>query len=295
MQRAMHDTVDEVARVTAPRASTATSPRAGTSTWRARSRRSRGSSELIAARPLVGVRRRGLRWLDRRRGAARLNAGRVPRRRLHAALRGDPPGPAGPRAGRGRRAVRHDDLRGHPRRRAHRPALRCQTGTVTADVVVRATEGFTPACPAAAHARPDLLADDRHRAAARLVLGRGRAGAPRDVQRRPPADHLRPAHGRRPPRLRRARRAVPLRLGDQAEFDRHARRARLAARDARRAVPRHRRRRRSPTAGVARSALPRDWCCSVGLDPTAGHGVGRRLRRRRGHARPTWPAARWPI
>ena len=66
-----------------------------------------------------------------------------------------------------------DDLRAHAGRRDH-AATRCapHRGTVTADVVVRATEAFTPRCPAMRRARgTDLLADDRHRAAARRRSG----------------------------------------------------------------------------------------------------------------------------
>ena len=86
-------------------------------------------------------------------------------------------------------------------------------GTVRAEVVVRATEGYTPRLPGLRRAvvpvyslmvATEPLSDD--------PLGLHRAGGPPVVLRRPPPDHLRPAHGRRPAGLRRSRSAVPLRL-----------------------------------------------------------------------------------
>ena len=69
---------------------------------------------------------------------------------------------------------RADRDRGRGRRPA--PEVRTARGTVTADVVVRALEGWTPTLPGStAGAGAGVLADDRHRAAGRVVLGRGRA------------------------------------------------------------------------------------------------------------------------
>ena len=49
-----------------------------------------------------------------------------------------------------------------------------------------------------AHAGPGVLTDDRHRAPARRVLGRGRTGPAGDLRRPPPPGHLRAAHRGRP-------------------------------------------------------------------------------------------------
>ena len=121
----------------------------------------------------------------------------------------DSPGPSSGRAPRSTSRPR--------RRRSNHDACVTPHGTIRADVVVRATEGFTPRLPGLRPSRrPGVLADGRHRAAAARRLGRDRTRRPRDVHRPAPPDHLRPAHRRRPPRLRRSRCAVPLRLVGEA-------------------------------------------------------------------------------
>ena len=103
-------------------------------------------------------------------------------------------------------------------------------------------------------------------------LGRDRAAPARDVQRPPPPDHLRPAHGRRPAGLRRPRRAVPLRLADPPGL-RPGRRA-----SSPRCTPRWST--CFPVLGDTAIThawggalgIARDWTASVGLDPATGLG-----------------------
>ena len=95
------------------------------------------------------------------------------------------------RAAPRRRAARpHVGRRGRPRR------VVTEHGRVRADVVVVATEAYTATLPGRRRDLvPAVLADGRHRAARRRPVGADRAGRPRDVPRRPPPHHLRPAHG----------------------------------------------------------------------------------------------------
>ena len=92
-------------------------------------------------------------------------------------------------------------------------------GVLRADVVVRATEGFTATLQGReADARAPLLADDRHGAPARGGVGRHRPPPAGDVQRRPPPHHLRAAHGGRAAGLRWPRRPLPLRFRGPTEL-----------------------------------------------------------------------------
>ena len=123
-------------------------------------------------------------------------------------------------------------------------------------------------------ARPgaDLLADRGDRAAARRGLGRDRAGRTRDVHRPPAPDHLRPAHRRRPARVRRPRARRTTSARDPPRASTASQRVfGAAAGDARRPVPGAAPTPRSPTRGVARSACPR-LVASVGLDRHTGIG-----------------------
>ena len=157
----------------APRASTATTPRAARSCWPAspvqlragpaRGRRGAGA----AGRPAAAVRRP-----RRASGSARPTCSAATYTPHCAAIH-----PA--RLVRGLAAAverrgRHDHERTPVT--AHRPPGACDTprGTVRAPIVVRATEGYTPRLPGLRRAiAPGLLADDRDRAAAGVVLGRG--------------------------------------------------------------------------------------------------------------------------
>ena len=120
------------------------------------------------------------------------------------------------------RAVERRGVAIHERTAGHRDrgpgrGRDATAATVRAPVVVRATEGYTPRLPGLRRgvapvyslmiATEPLPADS---------LGRDRAAPARDVHRRPAPDHLRPAHRRRPVRVRRPRRAVPLRLAHPA-------------------------------------------------------------------------------
>ena len=99
-----------------------------------------------------------------------------------------------------------------------------------------------------------------------------------DLRRPPPPGHLRPAHRRRPPGLRRPGRAVPLRLGHPARVRPRRRRARGPARTRWSSCSRRWPTSRSPTGGAVRSASP-----ATGSPRWASTG------------RPAWPgpAATW--
>ena len=103
-------------------------------------------------------------------------------------------------------------------------------------------------------------------------LGADRAAPPRDVQRPPAPDHLRPAHRRRPAGLRRPRRAVPLRLADP-----HGLRPRRRGCSPR-CTPRSSTCSRCCSDAAVTHAwggalgIARDWTASVGLDRATGLG-----------------------
>ena len=156
-------------------------------------------------------------------------------------------------------------------------------GTVRAATVVRATEGYTRTLPRrAAHPGAGVLADDRHRAAARPRSGTGPAwpdgrpspttaiwsstvSAPRTAAW-PSAAGGRPTTSGRP---------------SGPEYDRDARRARGPAAHAGRPVPGPGRRRDHPPVG--RAARDRPGLVHLGR-ARPGHrgGLGRRVRGRRG-------------
>src|SRR5690606_3934596 len=150
----------------------------------------------------------------------------------------------------------------------------------------RRTPPDAPQHPAA------VRAHDRDRAVAELRLGRGRHPARPRLQRLPPPACLRPAHGRRPFRLRRSRRALPLGQCHPGRVRPRRSRLQASAAHARRAVSRDRGCRRHPplgrpARGAARLARRR------ALRPGDAHRVGRRLRRRRAlHHEPRGPHAR---
>ena len=149
------------------------------------------------------------RWLDADAAAATRRRLRRARRRAHAhtAPRSIRPGSlvASPRWSSATACALYEQTRvqaieGHAARTVH--------GTVTADVVVRATEAWTAELPglrrAVAPVYSLMLATEPLPAER---LGRDRLDRPRDDLRRPPHDHLRPAHRRRPDRVRRPRSA----------------------------------------------------------------------------------------
>ena len=161
-----------------PRASTATSPRAAPSSSRAPRRSSTRARAEVAEARAVGLRRGRPRAARRRRGPA-LGWPRPAcsaRRTRRTARRSTRPGwcaawPA-PSSGSGV----HDPRADAGRRRSSPASCDTAHGDVRAEVVVRATEGYTPQLPGLRRrARAGLLADGRHRAAARRGLGPDRA------------------------------------------------------------------------------------------------------------------------
>ena len=245
------------------------------------------------ARGVVG-RRHGLAGCRRHPRAARRR--RVARCDLHPALRPGAPAPARRRPGRRRPPARRPHRRGRPRGAASATGSSCSP-TATGS---RPPTSWSP--PRAGRARlPGLsrrvapvyslmvatepIDDERW---ARIGLA-----GPRGVRRPRPRRHLRAAHRRRPDRLRRPRRAVPLGLDDPARVRRGAHRLRRAAHDAARPAPPARRHRVHPRVGRPARHRPR-------LAP-----VGRPGTRRPASAAPvatsataspraTWPAAPWP-
>ena len=144
MQRAMYATVDEIGRV------------AATEGWDIHW--AKGGTVVAARTPLqldAGAARRSptcgpgasatgrLRLLDQAEAVARLGCDRCPGRHVHAALRGDPSRASRPQPGR-TVVVRGRPPRAHARWRRSSPASsEPRRGTVRAEIVVRATEGYT--------------------------------------------------------------------------------------------------------------------------------------------------------
>ncbi|CAA9348855.1 MAG: Glycine/D-amino acid oxidases (deaminating), partial [uncultured Nocardioidaceae bacterium] len=213
-------------------------------------------------------------------------AGRRPRcTRLdvHPGLRDRPPAQARPRPGPGRRAARGVHPRGHPGARglsragAHRARHRAGRRRRPRHRGVHAGVAGPEA-----HGRARLLPRRRHRAVERPAVGGDRARGPAHLLRAPAPRRLRAAHRRRSARLRRTGRAVPLRLGRPPRA--RPRRVGLGrpARHPARPVPGAARRRLHPRLG--RPARCPARLVRVGrAGPLDGAGVGRRVRRRRGH------------
>ena len=144
------------------------------------------------------------------------------RRHVHAARRRRRPGASDARPRRRRREARRADLRATPPVTRLEPRVAdTPLGHVNADVVVRATGGATrPSCPATSATCVPIYS---------LMIGTeplpkefwdevGLEG--RETVQRPPLPHLlRDAHRGRPHRHRRPRRAVPLRLVAERDFD----------------------------------------------------------------------------
>ena len=135
LQRAMLDTVDEVAPRARPRASTPTSSRAA---------RSRGPTPAQSPRLRAAPRGEPPVLRGRRGWPSAMRVAGAARRALDAALRPHAAGQAARGPGRGRRAPRRrrsTSARRSPRSRPEHAAP--PYGTVRARYVVRATEGFT--------------------------------------------------------------------------------------------------------------------------------------------------------
>ncbi len=229
----------------------------------------------------LGFHRRRPPLARRRRGGEADRRGRGAGRRLHAALRPHPPGAPRARPGGRGRAPWRSRPRGHA---GH--ADRTRTGPHGGGDRARARRGarhrglHTGARRRPPGHRAPALPDDRHRAAARRGLGPHRVERCRDADRRPAADHLRPAHRRRPHRLRRPWRAVPVRFTPRRPVPSGRRGSGPRSRRHPGAAPRRGGRRRDPPLGRRPRRAPR--LVLLGRDrPDQRAGMGRRLRRRR--------------
>src|SRR6266545_2269929 len=157
-------------------------------------------------------------------------------------------------------------------------------GRIRADGLLGAA--WSPHCAAIDPARlapaagAAVLADDRDRAAAARDLGGDRLGRPRDRPRRRQPVRVRAADPRRPRRLRRARRPVPLRLDRAPGVRPQRRRAPAPARQPVEApAPARRGAGHAPLGRAAGAAARLD---AVGrARPGQRARLGRRLRRRR--------------
>ena len=142
--------------------------------WPARRCSWSGSARRSASARARGFTEDDERLLEPDEAAAMLAADAGARRHLHPALRRDPPvatrARTGPR-GRGERGVASSST---PACSAIAPGrVETDAGTVRAEVVLRATEGYTAqAGGAAARRRAGVLADGRDRAAHRRRCGR---------------------------------------------------------------------------------------------------------------------------
>ena len=294
MQAVMHDSVDEVGRVLAAEGVDADFTKGGTVTAaRTPEQHGRLFQELLEARTF-GLTTDDVRWLepDEVQQRCAMSATRAalftphcaavhPLRLVHGLARATQ-----------RRGV---SIHGAtPVLEQTAAGLVTPHGRVRADVVVWATEAWTTTRPGC---RRDVvaavLADDRHGAADGGAVGGHRLGRARDVPRRPPPDHLRPAHRRRAAGVRRARGAVPLRVAHRRAVRPVGRSARPARRRAPRAVPGARRRRRPvplgrPARRAQRTGSGR-WASTgrpARATPVATSATASRRR--------TSPGGRWP-
>ena len=226
-------------------------------------------------------------------GGARSRRSGLPRRAVLAALRAHPSGEARARAGRGRRAARVSTIFEETPVTEIRPGVAVTSrGDVRARWVVRATEGYTAGLAGRApHARADELGDDRHRAASTASAGTGGETHARRLAR----VLLPPAHGGRAGRDRRARRPVPVRVGDRPGGRDRAAHGRRAAGAARAAVP---------VAVATRASTTRGRACwawratgarrSASTAPTGVAWAGGYVGRRRLDVEPGRPHAARP-
>ena len=233
------------------------------------------------------ARRAQLRRAGEARGSSGCRPGSTPRgrelvrrdatcsaRSFTPALRARPPGAAGPRAGaRPSSAAASRIFEGTAARAAraaagrHRPRHRAR-----ATSVVRATEAYTAGLRRAPRAVAPvyslMVATEPLPAAFWDEIGLARR---RDVHRPPAPDHLRPAHRRRPARVRRPRRAATTAArAIRPAFDRdRARLRRTCGATLRDLFP-----------GVDGAAITHAWGGPLGV-PRDWHAVGRAATRRR--------------
>ena len=148
MYRAMEGTVDEVGRVVAAEGIDCHWAKGGTlQLARSPAQLERAIDDINEARS-YGFGEDDLRLLTAAETAEQVSADGRGRRHVQPALRGDPPGPAGPRAGRGGAPPRGQRVRGHAGHRDRaRPVADHARARSGAQYVIRATEGYTPELP----------------------------------------------------------------------------------------------------------------------------------------------------
>ena len=258
-----------------------------------------------AARTGEGGGRRGARVRLRRGGPAAAGRGAEARamasghrgagRHVYAALRRDPPGPAGARAGRrgpAGRGVGSSSAR--PCARSRRAGSSRRTARCGPQYVVRATEGYTPELPGSRRAVAPvyslMIATEPLPAAVWDQIGL--AGRPTFGDLR----HLiiygqRTADGR----FAFGGRGAPYHLGSSVRpsYDQVPSRVRGAAADAGRAVPGARRRAGDAITGAGRWASPGTGAHRSGWIPPPA-SAGPAVTWVTGSRRPTWPGERWP-
>ncbi|MEZ5097976.1 MAG: hypothetical protein R2731_19010 [Nocardioides sp.] len=141
-------------------------------------------------------------------------------------------------------------------------------GTVRAEFVVRATEGYTASLPEFRRAVAPVYSSSSPPSRCRTRSGADRAGAAGDVQRPPQPDHLRAAHRGRPTGVR--GRGAPYHWGrGRDRFDREPRvfaRLRATLVDLFPVLAPV----RFTHAWGGALGVPRDWVASVGLDRATG-------------------------
>ena len=148
MQRAMQDTVDEVAAAVSAEAIDCHWAKGGTvQLARSAAQLDRATAEVSEAREF-GFGSGDLKLLTAAEATRPGGRHRRARRHVHPALRRHSPGPAGARAGRGRAPSRRHRLYERTPVTAIEPGrLVTPSGTVRARYVIRATEGYTPQLP----------------------------------------------------------------------------------------------------------------------------------------------------
>ena len=148
MQRTMHDAVDEVARVTPEEGIDCHLAKGGYLNLARTAPQVSRVHELLKYYRSWGFGEEDYRWLPADEASAAPQRHQGSRLGVHAALRGDPSGSPGARAWPRRSSAPASTIYEQTRvLELGDRKLRCETGTVSADVVVRATEGFTARLP----------------------------------------------------------------------------------------------------------------------------------------------------
>ena len=294
MYRAMQETVDEVGRVTAAEGIDCHWAKGGTVQLARSPAQLERAREEVAEYRAFGFGQADLRLLNRAEAAERVAASGV----LGATYTPHCAAIHPARLARGlAAAVRQHGVRLYEQTPVTEIApgrMRTPSGTVRAEYVIRATEGYTPLLPglhrAIAPVYSLMIATASLPDSSWAEIGLAR---PAHVRRRPAPHHLRPAHRGWAAGLRRPGCAVPLRLHYPAGVRPGARGVRRPAAVAGRAVPGTGRCPGHPHLGRPARRAPRlvrdrpDWTANrPGAGPAATWGMGCRP--------PTSPAAPWP-